>query len=318
MDILEKVRIETYLRQSVLNDVVELEKRVWNKEGYREVNAPMLYFELAYLTNGLVMTVFDEAIFSPKEKEKMAQNDPWYSGDHPIGFLACFADFDDEGPFWYGARMGIDRLYQDKNIGVAILDGLYKISKERNIPRIRWTYDPLVSRNAYLYLHRMGAQVQEIGFNYYSAVFTNDELNRNISTDRFLVDWYVNSERVTERMDKHLFPKHDLTVMTPGNTLNEIILDGEGLERPGDKFMFDSDETPLFIEIPYSQDKLLKSDRKKAQELREKCRALFMRYLAAGYVIRELYVKKEESGRVRPFYRLDLDPRYADLKNKKK
>ncbi|MBN2255742.1 MAG: GNAT family N-acetyltransferase [Deltaproteobacteria bacterium] len=311
MDILKKVRIETYLRQSVLNDVVELEKRVWKKEGYREVNAPMLYFELAYLTNGLVITVFDEGIFPPEEKKMMAEKDPWYSGDHPIGFLACFANFDDEGPFWYGARMGVDRLYQDKNIGVAILDGVYSSAKERKISRIRWTYDPLVSRNAYLYLHRMGAQVQEIGFNYYSAVFTNDELNRDISTDRFIVDWYVNSERVTERMEKHNFPRHDLSVITPGNTLNEIVLDEEGLERPGDTFVLDAESTPLFIEIPYSQDKLLKADRAKAQELREKCRALFMRYLAAGYVIRELYVKKESSGRTRPFYRLDLDPRYA-------
>jgi predicted GNAT superfamily acetyltransferase len=311
----KKVRVETYLRQSILNDVVELEKRVWHKEGYREVNAPMLYFELAYLTNGLVLTAFDNGIFTPEENEEMAKNDPWYSGDRPIGFLACFADFDEQGPFWYGARMGVDRLYQDKNIGEAILDALYQSAIERNIPRIRWTYDPLVSRNAYLYLHKMGAQVQEIGFNYYTAVFTNDELNKNISTDRFLVDWYVNSERVTERMDKNIYPRHDLSVMTSDNTLNEIILDEEGLERPGEKMIFDSDATPLFIEIPYSQDKLLKADRQKAQDLRNKCRALFMRYLAAGYIIRELYVKKETSGRIRPFYRLDLDPRYSDLKN---
>jgi len=38
-----KIRVERYLRASVLNDVVELEKRVWKREGYREVNAPMLY-----------------------------------------------------------------------------------------------------------------------------------------------------------------------------------------------------------------------------------------------------------------------------------
>jgi predicted GNAT superfamily acetyltransferase len=314
MDILKKVRIETYLRQSILNDVVELEKRVWRKEGYREVNAPMLYFELAYLTNGLVMTVFDEGIFPPEEKQSMAEKDPWYSGDHPIGFLACFADFDEKGPFWYGARMGIDRLYQDKNIGVAVLDGLYRSAKERGINRIRWTYDPLVSRNAYLYLHRMGAQVQEIGFNYYSAVFTNDQFNKDISTDRFLVDWYVNSERVKERMEQRRFPQHDLSIITADNTVNEIVIDENGLEHPGEKFVFDGESTPLFIEIPYSQDKMLKVDRAKAQVLREQCRALFMRYLAAGYVIQELYVKKESSGRIRPFYRLDLDPRYGDLK----
>src|SRR5512137_2912656 len=62
------IRVERYLRATVLNDVVELEKRVWKKEGYREVNAPMLYFELAYLTNGLILTAFDEGVYSPGER----------------------------------------------------------------------------------------------------------------------------------------------------------------------------------------------------------------------------------------------------------
>ena len=67
-----KVRVERYLRASVLNDVVELEKRVWKREGYREVNAPMLYFELAYLTNGLVLTAFDDGVYTPEERAVMS------------------------------------------------------------------------------------------------------------------------------------------------------------------------------------------------------------------------------------------------------
>jgi len=315
MSLKNGVRIEKYLRQSILNDVVELEKRVWNKDGYREVNAPMLYFELAYLTNGLVVTVFDEGVFSEEERRDMARQDPWYAGDHPIGFLCCFADFDEKGPFWYGARMGVDRLYQAKNIGEALLDGLYESAKERRIPRIRWTFDPLVARNAYLYMHKMGAQVQEIGFNYYSAVFTNDELNKNISTDRFIVDWFINTSRVRDRMERHIYPSHDTSLITTENTVNEIIVDEEGIEGYGEKIVFNLNTTPLFVEIPYSQDRILKADRTRAQRLREQCRALFMHYLAAGYIIRELVVKKESSGRIRPFYRLDLDPRYSDLKS---
>jgi len=310
----KKVRIETSLRESVLNDVVELEKRVWKKEGYREVNAPMLYFELAYLTNGMVITAFDEGIFSKEERKEMAKEDPWYEGDHPIGFLCCFANFDNNGSFWYGARMGVDQLYQDKNVGEVILYAWYESAKKRNIPRVRWTYDPFVSKNAYLYLQKMGVQIEEIGFNYYSAVFTNDELNKDISTDRFVVDWYVSSERVRDRMDRHIYPTHDLSIMTPENTLNEIVINEDGLETHGEKMIFNADQTPLFIEIPYSHDRLLKVDRKKAQELRDQCRTLFMRYLAAGYVIKEFVTKKEPSGRIRSFYQLDLDPRYGKLK----
>lgn len=308
-----KIRVERYLRASVLNDVVELEKRVWKREGYREVNAPMLYFELAYLTNGLILTAFDEGLFSPEEQAEMAQADSWYEGDHPIAFLACFADFDHNGPFWYGARMGVDQRYQDKNIGEVLVNNLYDCAKERNIPRIRWTYDPLQSRNGYIYLRRMGAQVREIGFNYYSAVFTNDQFNRGISTDRFVVEWDIGSTRVKERMEKGKVPQFDESLMTPENMVNEIELDEQGLERHGQKWLFKSMLSPIFVEIPYAQDRLLQTDRTKAQALRDKCRALFMHYLARGYVVNDFVLRKTPDGRKRAYYQLDQDEQWQTL-----
>ncbi len=309
-----KVRIEKYLRESVLNDVVELEKRVWNKEGYREVNAPMLYFELAYLTNGLVLTAFDDGLYTKEEKAKMAEEDPWYAKDRPIGFLACFADFDRRGPFWYGARMGVDRRYWDKNIGDELVKTLHECARERTIHRIRWTYDPLVSRNGYIYIHKMGATVKEIGFNYYSAVFTSDEFNRGISTDRLIVEWQINSDRVRNRMERGILPPlYDTSEITSENTVNDVEMDEQGLERPGEKLAFNLTASPLFMEIPYDQDKLLRTDRSKAQLLRNRIRGLFMHYLARGYIVRGFVVKKEPDGRRRPFYRLERDAEWQFL-----
>lgn len=314
MDDQRKIRVEKYLRATVLNDVVELEKRVWNREGYREVNAPMLYFELAYLTNGLVLTAFDEGIYSGEERRRMAEADPWYAQDRPIGFLVCFADFDKRGPFWYGARMGVDRLYWDKSIGDELVRVLYECAKERSISRIRWTYDPLVSRNGYIYIHRMGAIVREIGFNYYSAVFTSDEFNRAISTDRFIVEWLVQTDRVRDRIERGILPSLDDTSdMTEENIVNAIDLDAEGLESPGEKNVFHLNVSPLFVEIPYNQDRILKADRAKAQRLRDSCRALFMHYLARGYVVRGYVVRREPDGRRRPYYRLEREARWQTL-----
>lgn len=310
---MKKVRVEKYLRESVLNHVVELEKRVWAREGYREVNAPMLYFELAYITNGLVLTAFDESVYSPEEKAAMAAEDPWYEGDKPIGFLCCFADFDRRGPFWYGARMGVDHRYQDKDIGQYIVQVLYECAEERNVRRIRWTYDPLQSRNGYMYIHKMGGVVKEIGFNYYSAVFTNDQFNRGISTDRFVVEWDIGSQRARERMLEGNVPSFDSVEITNENTVNEIELEESGLERHGLKFITNARMSPVFVEIPYAQDKILKADRAKAQLLRDKCRALFMHYLARGYAVTDMVLKKEADGRRRAYYRLDQEAEWQRL-----
>ncbi|MDI9571526.1 MAG: GNAT family N-acetyltransferase [Pseudomonadota bacterium] len=308
------IRVEKYLRATVLNDVVELEKRVWKKDGYREVNAPMVYFELAYLTNGLVLTAFDEGVYSPAERAELARNDPWYDGDRPIGFAALFADFDHNGPFWYGARMGVDEHYQDKNVGDTMVNALYECAKERNIPRIRWTYDPLQSRNGYIYLRKMGGLVKEIGFNYYSAVFTNDHFNRGISTDRFIVEWMIGSERVRERMEEGRVPPADTAAVTPENTINEIHIGEDGLEMHGERWLFQSSMSPIFVEIPYDQDRLLKTDRARAQSLRDKCRALFMHYLARGYTVTDFVPKKAADGRRRVYYRLDQDLQWQRLR----
>jgi len=307
------IRVERYLRATVLNDVVELEKRVWKKEGYREVNAPMLYFELAYLTNGLILTAFDEGVYSPQEREAMAKEDPWYEGDRPIGFAALFADFDHNGPFWYGARMGVDDRYQDKNVGDALVAVLYETAKERNIPRIRWTFDPLQSRNGYIYLRKMGGLVREIGFNYYSAVFTNDQFNRGISTDRFIVEWMIGSDRVRERMEEGKIPELDPSIITSENAINEIEIGADGLEMHGEKWLFQSNQSPIFIEIPYDQDRLLRTDRVRAQSLRDKCRALFMHYLARGYVVTDFVLKKSPDERRHVYYRLDQDIQWQKL-----
>jgi predicted GNAT superfamily acetyltransferase len=308
------IRVERYLRATVLNDVVELEKRVWKKEGYREVNAPMLYFELAYLTNGLILTAFDEGVYSPQEREAMAKEDPWYEGDRPIGFAALFADFDHNGPFWYGARMGVDERYQDKNVGEAMVAALYDTAKERNIPRIRWTFDPLQSRNGYIYLRKMGGLVREIGFNYYSAVFTNDQFNRGISTDRFIIEWLIGSDRVRERMEEGKIPELDPAIITDENAINEIEIGADGLEMHGEKWLFQSNRSPIFIEIPYNQDHLLRTDRVRAQTLRDKCRALFMHYLARGYVVTDFVLKKSPDGRRHAYYRLDQDIQWQKLR----
>jgi predicted GNAT superfamily acetyltransferase len=143
----------------------------------------------------------------------------------------------------------------------------------------------------------MGAIVREIGFNYYSAVFTSDEFNRAISTDRFIVEWLIQTDRVRARIERGILPSlDDTSEMTDENVVNAIELDEDGLECPGGKSVFHLSTSPLFVEIPFNQDKILKHDRAKAQLLRDYCRALFMHYLARGYVVRGFVVRKEPDG----------------------
>ena len=65
--------------------------------------------------------------------------------------------------------------------------------------------------------------------------------------------------------------------------------------------------------IVQTQDRLLQADRTKAQALRDKCRGLFMHYLARGYVVNDFVLRKSPDGRRRAYYRLDQEIQWQTL-----
>jgi predicted GNAT superfamily acetyltransferase len=61
----------------------------------------------------------------------------------------------------------------------------------RDVRVIAWTYDPLIRRNAYFNLAKLGARPQEYLRNFYGAM--DDVINGGTETDRMLVHWELRS-----------------------------------------------------------------------------------------------------------------------------
>ena len=64
----------------------------------------------------------------------------------------------------------------------------------QDVAEIHWTYDPLIRRNAYFNLVKLGAQPTEYLRNFYGEM--NDEINGATDTDRVLVRWELCSDLV--------------------------------------------------------------------------------------------------------------------------
>lgn len=62
----------------------------------------------------------------------------------------------------------------------------------QGIEVITWTYDPLVRRNAWFNLVRLGAHVTGYEVNYYGAL--GDAINGNDESDRLMISWPVNAK----------------------------------------------------------------------------------------------------------------------------
>ena len=64
----------------------------------------------------------------------------------------------------------------------------------RGVRTMHWTFDPLIRRNAYFNLVKLGARPAEYLPDFYGAI--NDSINGSAETDRILVRWDLLSDRV--------------------------------------------------------------------------------------------------------------------------
>ncbi|GAB3881747.1 hypothetical protein GCM10029964_038330 [Kibdelosporangium lantanae] len=74
-----------------------------------------------------------------------------------------------------------------RNIGYAIKLHQREWAVRRGLTAISWTYDPLVSRNAYFNLVKLGAVPTEYLVDFYGTM--NDRVNLDDESDRLLVRW---------------------------------------------------------------------------------------------------------------------------------
>jgi predicted GNAT superfamily acetyltransferase len=106
----------------------------------------------------------------------------------PIGFLFSFpALYQGEWVLW-SHETAVLGEYLHKGIGAELKRVQRQMAKDVGYSKIAWTFDPLVSRNAYFNLVKLGATIAEYQQNVY-GVDKSDLINRGIETDRFIAVW---------------------------------------------------------------------------------------------------------------------------------
>ncbi len=95
--------------------------------------------------------------------------------------------------------VGVLPDWQGRGIGLQL-----KLSQRQELLRqgwtdwVTWTYDPLQRVNGRLNIHRLGGVSATYLRNMYSEM--HDSLNADMPTDRFQVDWYLNSPQVEKAL----------------------------------------------------------------------------------------------------------------------
>ena len=76
---------------------------------------------------------------------------------------------------------------RDHGVGYALKLAQRAQALDQGVAEVRWTFDPLVARNGYFNLHKLGAVADRFDRNHYGAMV--DEVNAGERSDRFTVRW---------------------------------------------------------------------------------------------------------------------------------
>jgi predicted GNAT superfamily acetyltransferase len=107
--------------------------------------------------------------------------------DQLVGAAVAFLGARDGEAELHSHVAGVSRALQGSGVGLALKLHQRAWAAARGIRRVEWTYDPLVRRNGWFNLVKLGARGIAYYPNFYGIM--EDELNGSDETDRCLVSW---------------------------------------------------------------------------------------------------------------------------------
>jgi predicted GNAT superfamily acetyltransferase len=151
---------------------VRLEREVWKSADIDVVPIPL--FVVAVETGGQVLGAFHR--------------------NEMVGFTMSIAGWRNRKPFLHSHMTAVSEAYQGRGIGRQLKLFQRAAALQRGISLVEWTFDPLVTKNAYFNFMVLGAIARRYIPNAYGI--TTSPLHGALPTDRLVAEWHLRSTRV--------------------------------------------------------------------------------------------------------------------------
>ena len=227
-----------------------------------------------------------------------------YAGEELVGVVFGFPalDFVPDGPVLkhHSHILAVLPEWRSRGVGFALKRAQWQMARKQGINRITWTYDPLMSRNANLNIANLGAVCSTYIRSYYGEM--RDGLNVGLASDRFQVDWWLNTPRVEWRLGKRARGNFGLKHFQQAGIypLYEASLSPAGLLLPP-KACPPLEKRLLLAEIPDDFLALKAGDMQIALDWRMFTREFFETAFSNGYLVTD-FIYEPGADRPRSFY----------------
>ncbi len=225
-----------------------------------------------------------------------------YDGGRMVGVVFGFTSLDKGTPYHYSHITGVLKQYQSRGVGYRLKLAQRQHVLWQGLSLVKWTYDPLQAGNGYFNIRKLGAICRFYRRNLYGSL--DDSLNRGRLTDRFEVEWWLNSNRVRDRISgKRERPTLAHMLDEGGLLANRTVKTSSGWRLPtGTRLGLKSRR--VLVEIPESIVGVRDSSLKAARDWTMSVRRVFEHYFRRGYAATDVPVENVEGGR-RVFYLLE-------------
>ena len=151
---------------------LRVEREVWKSSDLDIVPIPL--FVVASETGGQVLGAF--------------------RGRNVFGFTLAIAGWRSHRPFLHSHMTAVLEKYRDLGVGRRLKLYQREDALARGISLVEWTFDPLVTKDAYFNFMRLGAIARRYLPNAYGI--TSSPLHGSLPTDRLVAEWHLRSARV--------------------------------------------------------------------------------------------------------------------------
>jgi predicted GNAT superfamily acetyltransferase len=151
--------------------------------------------EVAELFIEVWRTSRSEAPCTPSLLRALAHSGGYVSGARAggrmVGASAGFLHAAGDALGLYSHITGVRDDAQARGVGFALKQHQRAWALARDLPVVSWTFDPLVRRNAFFNLVKLGAEIVEYLPDFYGRM--GDAINAGDESDRCLVSWHLGS-----------------------------------------------------------------------------------------------------------------------------
>lgn len=223
-----------------------------------------------------------------------------FENDEMIGILVGFLAYHKGMLHHHSHVTGV--LQQYKGVGYQLKQKQREFTLSQGLDLVTWTFDPLQSSNAYFNFAKLGVISNTYYRDYYGEM--RDFLNVGLASDRFLVEWWITTDDVIQRVNG-TFQQPTLDKM-----LSQAKIVNKTEKRKGYRknvsVNLNLDSKKLLVEIPSDINAMKDKHMTLAQKWREETRIIFETYFPKGYTAYNA-LSETTKGERRSYYLLRRD-----------